>query len=706
MRKTREYGALDVVRLVAAFLVITVHISPLVQWSEAADFFLTRVLARLAVPFFLMTTGFFVLPGDRDGQSSVRREVRKLAWMYLLAMAIYLPIGIYAGHYQGLSIPDVVRLVVFDGTFYHLWYFPAAILGLLLLDVLGKHGPRWICLAVCVALYLLGLLGDSYWGLTERIPLLSDGYRLLFRFSSYTRNGIFFAPLFLYLGQWQARRETSGTQRGNALCFAAAFAAMTAEAFVLRGMALQRHDSMYLLLPVCALALFRLALGWHMPAKPLLRRASAWVYLLHPAVLVAVRGGARLLHLTGILVDNRIVLTLAVASATAVLAFAVAELLRRNRRPDARSRSWIELDGQALERNVQTLKALLPQGCELMPAVKAQAYGHGAVPVCRALNRMGIRNFCVACVTEGVELRRNGIVGQILILGYTAPEDFPLLRRYRLTQTVLDLDYARQLEAFGKKIAVHVALDTGMHRLGERYENFEAICEIFRMRRLQVTGVYTHLCADDTDRPDDRAFTMRQAQAFFDTVEELKRHGCCCPKAHLLASYGVLNYPELGGDYARVGIALYGLRSSEDDFDRTRPQLTPVLSWKARVASVRELAPGERAGYGLTFTAETPARLATLAVGYADGFPRSLSCGVGEVLIRGKRAPVVGRVCMDQMTVDVTGIDGVVAGDTAVLIGSSGEETITAYDLARQSGTITNEILSRLGPRLSRLMSE
>lgn len=368
-----------------------------------------------------------------------------------------------------------------------------------------------------------------------------------------------------------------------------------------------------------------------------------------------------------------------------------------------KDRAWIELDLNALRHNTVTLQSLLPDGCRLMPVLKANAYGHGAVTIAKELQKTGIRCFCVACVSEAVTLRRHGIRGKILILGYTHPEQFPLLRRYRLTQTVVDAAYAEVLKEYGKRLRVQIGIDTGMHRLGVEADHLDQLCDIFAIKNLKVEGAFTHLCTDDTELPEDQAFTLQQAKAFYRVIDELKNKGCICPKVHLQASYGVLNYPELAGDYARIGIALYGVKSARTDYDRLQPDLRPVLSLKARVSSVRELSAGESAGYGLTFKANRPTRLASLAIGYADGLPRSLSDGAGYVLLNGKKAPIAGRICMDQTLVDITNLPPVQPGDTAVLIGRQGTEEISAYELASSTSTITNEILSRLGERLRRI---
>ena len=366
-------------------------------------------------------------------------------------------------------------------------------------------------------------------------------------------------------------------------------------------------------------------------------------------------------------------------------------------------RAWIELDGAALRYNVSSLTAELPEHCELMPAVKAEAYGHGAVLISKELNQIGVRAFCVAAVAEGVQLRKQKIKGEILVLGYTHPEDFHLLSQYHLAQTVVDYPYACLLNEYGKTISVHIGIDTGMHRLGERWENMEQIYEIFEMENLRIEGMFTHLSADDTMTPEDQEFTNAQIHDFYEVVEKLKEQGYPCPKLHLQASYGIVNYPDTAEDYARVGIALYGVLSTREDTESCRIPLKPVLSLKVRIASVRSVHPGEAVGYGRQFIADHEMKIATLAIGYADGLPRTLSNGVGEALVKGYRVPIVGRICMDQTMIDVTDIPDVQSGDIAVIIGTSGEEEITACDIAEQTGTISNEVLSRLGSRLERM---
>lgn len=721
----KSFGGLDLFRFLAAFLVISIHVSPLSSLSPGADFFLTRILARLAVPFFFLVTGYFVLGRNTDGLRSarVRRFLLKTGLLYLFSIVLYLPFGLYAGHYEKLTAGVLLRMILFDGTFYHLWYFPACILGVALIACLMRFLSGRTMVLAAGFLYLVGLFGDSWYGLAASVPALKALYDGLFQVSSYTRNGLFFAPLFLAIGAGLAGgfpRLPGGWSR---LGFLSSFALMTAEAFLLRHFQMSRHDSMYLFLVPSAVFLFRLLLSVERKPSGRLRTASAWIYILHPAVLIVLRTAAKPLRLTWLLVENPLIQFLSVSLFSAAAAFFVTALLPvisgalprsrnaqdtpegsgRSRRRASGCRAWIELDLAALGHNAACLKGLLPEGCRLMPAVKADAYGHGALLIAGELNRLGIDAFCVACVSEGVRLRKHGISGEILILGYTHPSQFPLLARYGLTQTVVDFSYGERLNAFGRPLHVHVGIDTGMHRLGERSENLDRLRRIWQMEHLIIDGVFTHLCTADGQTEQEEQYVKKQADAFYHTVDELKMRGCPCPRLHLLSSYGLFRYPEYAEDYARVGIALYGILSDKKGTDSFGAALKPVLSLKARIAAVKKLRAGESAGYGIAYTAGTERSIAILTIGYADGLPRSLSCGKGHVLIKGRKAPILGRICMDQTIVDVTGIPDVKAGGPAILIGSWGKETVTACDWAEAAGTITNEILSRLGGRLERI---
>ncbi|MCB6366580.1 serine racemase VanT catalytic subunit [Intestinibacillus massiliensis] len=690
-------AGIDRFRLVAALLVVAVHVGPLGSANPTLDMAVSRVLARVAVPFFLMVTGYFVLgqPGGAPWHRLRRFSLRVCKW-YAAAVLLYLPVNLYAG--QVSSLPQALQRLLVDGTFYHLWYFPALLLGVWLTASLLALLPGKAVLGVCAGLYAAGLLGDSYYGLAAALPAAARFYGAVFAVSAYTRNGLFYVPLFLLLGVLLARRAPVRRTRAAA-CTAACLALLLAEGVALHALGWPRHDSMYLMLPLCMWFLFQALLTGKGRAPAGTADFTALVYVLHPLCLVAVRGLAKAAGVQAALVGNSVVLYLAVCGLAAGVSLSLLRL--RPLRPSAAGRAWVEVDLGRVCRNARALQGLLPDGCALMPAVKADGYGHGAAQVARALNRAGVRAFCVACVQEGVALRRARVRGTVLILGYTSPADFPLLARYRLTQTVLDLDYAGQLCAYGRALDVHLKIDTGMNRLGERSEG--RLLQICRCKNLRITGAYTHLCASDSLLPDDVDSTWLQVKRFYQMVQALRGHGCAIPKVHLQASYGILNYPGLRCDYARPGIALYGVHSAPGDATRCNPALQPALSLRARVAAVKAVRAGETVGYGRAFTAGRDMVLAVLAIGYADGLPRSLSCGKGWVLLHGVRAPIVGRVCMDQAMVDATGCGAVSPGDCATLIGVSGGDEIGAAELAGWAGTISNELLSRLGGRLPRV---
>ena len=224
------------------------------------------------------------------------------------------------------------------------------------------------------------------------------------------------------------------------------------------------------------------------------------------------------------------------------------------------------------------------------------------------------------------------------------------------------------------------------------------------MKYIKVSGIYTHLCAADSSDEKDICFTNMQIESFYKMIRRLKERGITIPKIHIQSSYGLLNYPRLKCDYVRVGIALYGVLSSPDDNTKLRLDLRPVLSLKSRVILLREIKKGDSVGYSRAFVADRDCLIAILPIGYADGYPRSLSCGKSYVLIKGHKAPVVGKICMDQLAVDVTDIAGVKVGMTAVLIGKDGEEEITAPMVADNAGSIANELLCRMGRRLKIVM--
>lgn len=368
------------------------------------------------------------------------------------------------------------------------------------------------------------------------------------------------------------------------------------------------------------------------------------------------------------------------------------------------NRAWIELDKEALAHNLRAYAALLPAGCKVMAVVKADSYGHGAKVIAPYLQELGVDHFAVAALDEAVELRESGVTAEILILGYTDPADFPVVERLGLTQTATSSDHAAMLERYGKEsgrpLKVHIAVDSGMHRIGFEPVELDALEHYYASEHIRVTGIYSHMCVADTDEEEHVAFTHGQAAVFAGVADALKARGVNLGTVHLLSTYAAINYPEYAYDYARLGIMLHGVRSDSGDYLRQPIDLKPVMILKAHITSVREIGPGESVSYGRIFRAQRPTRVASAAIGYADGIPRCLSGGKLRAIVRGEYAPGIGRVCMDQLMLDVTDIPDVKTGDVAVFIGRDGDKAIYAEELAQNAGTITNELLSRMGKRL------
>ena len=693
-------GGFDRFRLPAALLVVAIHTGPLLSVSPFANDLLTDIWGRIAVPFFFAVSGWFLVPRlRREGAAALGPFLKKTLLLYLLSALLYLPLNLY-NHTLADSGAALLRDILFNGTFYHLWYFPALALGACIVCALVRGLGRWVWLPA-VLLYLAGLLGDNYYGLTAALPPVRAAYESMFLCFDYTRNGLFSTPIFLLLGGWLARRKRRRRPGLYGLGLLAALALLTAEGLLVKRFGLARFDALYLALPLCVGFLLLWLAALELPAAPSLRGWTAAIYVLHPWCIVLVRGGARAVGLTGLLVDNSLGHYGAVALLSALLALPFA--FYRPARADPRGRAWIEIDAAALEHNLSALSAQLPEGGRLMPVVKANAYGHGDVEIARICAGTGIRAFAVATAAEGARLRRGGVRGTILVLGCTGPKEAPLLSRCRLTQAVVSAEHARALDAAGVRIAVHLKIDTGLHRLGIPWDDAEGLVAPFACKNLKITGVFTHLSDAEALDGASQARTQEQLRRLQRAVDGLRKAGFDPGTVHFQGSYGLLNYPGLPCDFARPGIALYGVLSLPEHRTRSAVDLRPVLSLRARVTQLHRLEAGEAAGYDGAFTARRPTVLATLAIGYADGWPRSLSNGAGRVLLHGQTAPVAGLICMDQLLVDVTDIPGAAPGDTATLIGRDGEAELTAGQAARAAGTIANELLSRLGPRLPRL---
>lgn len=337
--------------------------------------------------------------------------------------------------------------------------------------------------------------------------------------------------------------------------------------------------------------------------------------------------------------------------------------------------TYLELDHQALAGNVRAIRDRVGEAA-LCAVVKANAYGHGAVEVAKVALSQGASRLAVATVSEGVELRQAGISAPILVLGFTAPEEAEDLVRFELAATVISEESVAALDAAaqrqGKQALVHLKVNTGMNRLGvEPSEAVGLVEALSRFRSCALEGIFTHFHSADSDREA----TLAQLRAFQGVISQLEEKGLRPPLVHAANSDATLNYPQSHFDLVRVGTALYGLQAG----------FKPVLSWKSSVAHLNHLEPGETVSYGATYTAQGEREIAVVPVGWADG----LAAGAGkwkELLVHGKRAPIVGAITMDQCMVDVTGLGPVKVGDPVVMLGAQGEEEITAEDANRWLG--------------------
>ena len=368
-----------------------------------------------------------------------------------------------------------------------------------------------------------------------------------------------------------------------------------------------------------------------------------------------------------------------------------------------KSRAWIEVNLDNLDYNIREIKKLLHPTTKVMAVVKAEAYGCGMVTVARYLQKIGIDFFAVATLEEGILLRKNGILGNILILGYTLPSLIHLVNQYDLIQTIVDYNYFLEISKIklSKRVSVHIKINTGMNRIGEHFENIENISKMFDSKKLNVLGIYSHFCVADSKKEDDRIFSLQQIENLNHCVCALKKRGYSVGVVHMQSSYGLLNYNDYAFDYARVGIIMYGVHSSKDVLIQRKIHLKPVLTVKSRITSIKEIEAMDSVSYGRVYVASAKKKIASVSIGYADGYPRNLSDQQVTVKINGNYAFVIGRICMDQLMIDVTNIENIQVGDEVILMG---EGDVSFETIAEKAGTITNELLSRLGARLNRVV--
>jgi alanine racemase len=372
-------------------------------------------------------------------------------------------------------------------------------------------------------------------------------------------------------------------------------------------------------------------------------------------------------------------------------------------------RAWAEVSMPQLRKNMSVIRSLNSPDTEIMAVVKADAYGHGYDRVCECLAKeCGIRYFAVSNLDEAIAVRELCPDADILILGYTPPEYAHEISDYNIIQGVVSMDYAKALcQSSPGKVRCHIKVDTGMGRIGLRYDTpAECAAEIKRIcgvEGLSVEGIYTHFAVADSDSPDNVAYTDRQENFITDTYDELVKLGIKLPHLHFMNSAATCYRNNSRSTLSRAGIIIYGLHP---DISLDIPEgLEPVMELKAVISQVKEVPAGECISYGRTFVTDRAMRIATVTIGYADGYSRLLSSR-GEILVHGKRCRIVGRVCMDQLMIDVSDVPEAESGDIVTLIGRDGSERITADELASVYGTIGYEVVCGISKRVPRIYVE
>ncbi len=362
-----------------------------------------------------------------------------------------------------------------------------------------------------------------------------------------------------------------------------------------------------------------------------------------------------------------------------------------------------EINLDAIHENVVNAKALTKPGTKLMAIIKADAYGHGAVMVAHTLEDVADA-YGVAILEEGIELRQSGINKPILILGYTPAPLYPAMIKYDIATAVFEYDMAERMseaaEKIGKKAKVHIKLDTGMSRIGFKQddESLEVIKKIAKLPGIEIEGCFTHFATMDEK---DKTKSMKQFERYMDFVKRIEDAGITIPVKHVSNSAGIIEKQEVNLDMVRDGICVYGMYPS-DEVDKTKLKLTPAMEIKSYVSFVKTLEAGVEIGYGGTYTTTKETTVATIPVGYADGYSRALS-NRGRVLIKGKSFPIIGRVCMDQFMVDISELPEIRQGDEVTLVGRDGDEYISIEEVADMSYSFNYEFVCDIGKRIPRV---
>lgn len=693
-----SYNSIDNFRIMAALMVIAIHVFPFSSYGNTLDNLITLTLFRLAIPFFFMISGYFLIGPYSEKETyindlRINKSIIKMLKLYFISIIVYLPLSILNKTITlDISFLQVIKLLIFDGSFYHLWYFPASILGLYLVKYSIKYFGIKLSLLLSLILYIIGLLGDSYYNLIN-ISFIKDILNTIFKFSSYTRNGIFFTPIFLVLGAsiYRNRGNKKYNKKINIIGLIISIFILLIEGYYINIVNIPRHNSMYISLLPTIYFLFNLLINRDSSLKiSNVKRITLLVYVIHPLVIYS-------LYLFGKFIRpirNSLLNFLLISIFSFTISYFIIKIKipkkEKNKIDDFRTRKYIS--NEKLLHNLSEVKTILQKETDIMAVVKSNAYGHNANYCSKILEANGVKYFAVATLTEAIELRKSGIKGDILIFAYTPLDRIDEVIYYDLLITVIDYEYAKKLNKLNKKTRVHLKIDTGMHRLGISCYETEKIIDIYKMVNIDVEGIYSHLASSDSLDSISKERSKEQIDKFDSLLCILKSKKIKVGLTHIQSSYGLLNYSYLKYDLARVGIILYGVLSNPNDNVLIKLNLKPVLKLTGRLIQIQEVGLYEYIGYGLSFKTIKPSRIGIVSIGYADGVPRELSDKNFLASYDSQAFPIIGRICMDMLLVDISDIKDIKLDDEIIIINNP-------EDIVKKNNTLTNEVLSRLGNR-------
>lgn len=698
MNEAKRYNSIDNFRILSSLMVIAIHSFPFSSYDKIFDNIITLTIFRIAVPFFFIVSGYFLmgpyaLKQNYITEHNINKNISSLLSLYLISMIIYLPLSILNNTINmDISFLNLLKMIIFDGTFYHLWYFPAIILGLILVKYMIKHLNIKIVFFISIILYIIGLFGDSYYGFIDN-AILNSSYNIIFKFSSFTRNGLFFTPIFLILGASIFKYgDRMKNNIFNYIGFIISIGLLTFEGYYINTYSIPKHNSMYIALLPTMYFLFNILLN--SDSKYNIKNAnkiSLIIYVIHPIIIYSVYIFGKI----AFPINNSLIKYIIISILTIIISIFISKFIFKNKYTKKKSnyRTTKYISKENIINNLNEVKNILPEDTNIMAVVKSNAYGHNSSYFTKILEENNIIYFAVANIDEGIALRKSGAKGHILIFSYTPLDRIDEILYYDLIITIVDYNYAIKLNSLNKNVRAHIKIDSGMHRLGINCYDTEKLMKIYKMKNINIEGIYSHLGSSDELDYLSRSRTKKQIDRFDSLLCILKSNNINLGLTHLQSSYGLLNYPNLKYDMVRIGLLLYGVLSHKDDNTVTKLNLKPVLKLTGRISQIFEIDKDEYIGYGLDFKTKRKSKIGIISTGYADGIPREISNNNYSVSYNNQNFPIISKVCMDMIIVDITDIENINIDDEVLLIKNP-------EDIGKYTNTITNEILIGFGNRV------